>query len=190
MISLMLLSLNENPSFKNKPRSALVDWKQLWMESNRRTRVSAPSDGNSRVVASPFNQAGVLRQPAVPGFPAGARASLHMTEGKAQGHLLDAVMCDVSRSLVVGVLDTDFLVEEAFTCPALNYLLECDVDTTLQRMCLLGAALHQQWVSCQDFGKVSPTLSFASFKAADLWTADGTSVCEYSWLSAHRQSVS
>lgn len=135
MISLMLLSLNENPSFKNKPRSALVDWKQLWMESNRRTRISAPSDGNSRVVASPFNQAGVLRQPAVPGFPAGARASLHMTEGKAQGHLLDAVMCDVSRSLVVGVLDTDVLVEEAFTCPALNYLLECDVDTTLQRMC-------------------------------------------------------
>lgn len=63
------------------------------------------------MVVNTFNQAGVLRQPAVPRFPAEARASLHITEGKNKGHLLDAAMCDASHSLVVGVLDTTFRME-------------------------------------------------------------------------------
>lgn len=78
-----------------------------------------------------------------------------MTDDKAQGHLLDTVVCDVSRPLVVGVLDTVFLVEDAFICPALNYLLRWNVDTVLQKICL-GSAHNQQRVSSQDFGKVSP----------------------------------
>lgn len=171
---------------------AAICWEQLWLKSHRQTRVSPPpaADGKSRVAAGSFNHAGVLLNQG----SLRARASLHMMEAEAQGHLLEAVMRDVSRSLVIGVLDTVFLAEVVSLCPAVNYLAEWNVDTTLQKICPLGAALINT-----DCGKVGPHCDWwpiivicilQSNALVDSRRNCATSVCTCPWLSAQRQNVS